>query len=192
MLTIVAIGVGFFVLMMVIAIVIEKNKVRGTCPTCGAPVGFLKGVGACHDCGEGVRFVNDRYVPVEPGFVPDNPAFMVSMEKLKHPSKWQVIWPGRCCVCGQSAARQKKLTIKTIVGQAGPAFTPTNLTENTKYEVGYCNAHSDSIRFLFPPGFGNAKRNDQCALFIRSYDYYREFMQHNSQQGLRRAGGKVA
>jgi hypothetical protein len=193
MLVIAAIAGGFFALILIMVFVAERNRVHGTCPHCNAKVGLMYGIGACQSCGAGLRFSsNKQFVPLEAGFVPPNPAFIVSLSKLKNPAQWQVVWPGCCCVCGKSAAHKKKIKIKRIVGQMGPAFTPTNLTENTNYEIGYCKEHSDGMRFVFPPGIANAKSNDHCLLIIKAYDYYREFMHKNSTQSLPAAGRKAA
>jgi hypothetical protein len=193
MLVIAAIVGGFFVLLLILVMVAERNRVHGTCPHCSAKISLMYGIGACHNCGAGLRFSSDKqYVPLEAGFVPPNPTFITNLAKLKKPSQWQVIWPGRCCVCGQSATAKKKVKIKYIVGQMGALLTPTNLTDDTNYEVGYCKEHSDGMRFVFPPGVANAKRNEHCTLIIRSYDYYREFMHKNSQHGFPTAGRKVA
>jgi hypothetical protein len=35
------------------------------------------------------------------------------------------------------------------------------------------------MRYAYPPGFGNAKRNDQCLVAMRSADFYRAFLEAN-------------
>jgi len=177
----IAIGVGFLLLVIILVVVVSKNAVSGTCPNCKAPLNLFKPYGACQNCNQGVRFENGEFVPLEPGFVSEYPAFNTNLSKLKHPSQWSVIWPGRCCVCGRPAVRQDNIKIKSVEGQAGSALAPTNITETTKFEVGYCAAHKDGMRYLYPPGVANAKSNKQCLLAVRSFDYYREFMKNNGK-----------
>jgi hypothetical protein len=181
MLIIGAIVVSIFVFIIIFLVVAEKNTVYGTCPKCQTRIGLMKGIGACDNCGAGLQLVNGGFATPKPGFVPDFPAFRTNLSKLKHPSKWSVIWPGQCCVCGASAAREEKIKIKSVKGQVGSALAPTNLTHTDKFEVSYCGAHKDGIRFSFPPGVGNAKSNKQCLLAIRSFDYYQDFMQKNGK-----------
>lgn len=159
-----------------------KNTVTGVCPKCNTKIGLRKGIGCCSNCGEPLKNDRGKFVAVETGFTSDNFNFSISMGKLKDPKHWQTTWQGRCCVCGNAAAKTKTVNVKTISGSAGPLLGPqTNITHSTKFEVGYCNAHNEGVRFLYPPGFGNTKRTEQCFLYFRSADFYREFIRQNGQ-----------
>lgn len=159
-----------------------KNTVVALCPKCNTRIGIRKGIGCCSNCTEPLKSDAGKFVPVEPGLVSDNLSFNVSMGKLKNPKKWQSTWQGRCCVCGNTASKTSKENVKIIKASIGPVLGPqNNITETTKFEIGYCNAHRDGIRFLYPPGFGNTKRTDQCFLYFRSVDFYREFMKQNAR-----------
>lgn len=180
MLIIGAIVVGLVVLIVIFLFIAEKGMVYGNCPQCKTRIGLNNGIGACEKCGEGLRFLNGEFIPLEAGLIPDNPTFSVRLSQLKCPSKWSPIWQGQCCVCRQPAARQKRIKIKRVEGHMGPLLAPMNIMETTKFEVGYCASHKNGARFSSPPGFAKAITNDECFLVIRSFDYYREFMQKNS------------
>ncbi|MBI3550809.1 MAG: hypothetical protein HY078_17375 [Elusimicrobia bacterium] len=188
---IVALIAVFIAFIVAIAVWYEKNAVRGVCPTCTTEVDLLHGVGACGRCGEALRAKENGFVPVEAGFVPDHPRFLARFSRLKPPSTWKIIWPGRCCVCAGSATREEKMDVKSVAGQVGPMLTPLNITASDEFAVGYCASHSDGVRFSFPPGIGYAKKNEQCMLAVRSVDYYREFMRENGlgRQVSEEAGG---
>ncbi len=171
--------VGLFAVIIITVVVAEKNKIVGFCPNCKSRIRLSKGIGACGNCGQAMVMTNGAYAPPAKGFLPDNTQFIMSMGKLKPPTEWATIWPGRCCVCGAATDKPTTIKIKVIRGHAGPILAPSNLTDTVKYEIGYCPAHSDGMRYSFPPGVANAKYNDQCLLAIRSYDYYRDFMREN-------------
>lgn len=182
--TIVIIIGAIILLLILFAMQDAKNTVTGLCPKCNTKIGLRKGIGCCGKCGEPLKSDGGKFVSVEPGLVSDNFSFSVSMAKLKNPKKWQTTRQGRCCICGSTAAKTQSVNVKTISGSAGPLLGPhTNFTESTKFEVGYCAAHRDGIKFLYPPGFGNAKRTEQCFLYFRSVDFYREFMKQNAIWG---------
>lgn len=159
-----------------------KNTVAGLCPNCNAKIGLRKGIGSCSNCSEPLKSEGGKFVAVEPGFIADNFIFSISMGKLKNPKHWQTTWQGQCCVCGNTATKTKTVNVKTISGSVGPILGPqTNISHSTKFEVGYCNAHNEGVRFLYPPGFGNTKRTEQCFLYFRSVDFCREFMKQNAR-----------
>jgi|GEM_PF-4749488 len=170
---------AIFLLIILFALFSAKKTVTGTCPVCNKTTGLLKGVGCCEHCGEPLRKAGDRFIPVEAGYIPDNPAFITNLSKLKKPWNWEPTWQGRCVVCGHNATKIKTIHIKSIRGQYGSALAPENETKTTPFEIGYCQAHSDGLRFWYPPGM-YAKKNSQCLLVFRSVDFYRHFMQQNA------------
>lgn len=167
--------------LLVFAMMDAKNIIKGICPKCSNKIGLRKGVGCCSHCGEPLQTEGTQFVPIGQNFVSDNFSFSISMGKLKDPKQWQTTWAGRCCICGNAATKTKTENVKTIRGSAGAVLGPqVNMTDTTKYEVGYCNVHNDGFKFIYPPGFGNAKRAEQCYLYFRSADFYREFVNQNA------------
>ncbi|HET7462747.1 MAG TPA: hypothetical protein VFJ82_15945 [Longimicrobium sp.] len=172
-----------FLPLILILVVAEKKKVYGSCPKCQERIGLMYGIGTCDHCGAAAQFVNGAFATPEPGLVADFPAFKTNLARLRHPSAWSPVWPGRCCVCGAPAIRGEKIRIKSVEGQVGPLITPTNLTHTERFDLGYCAAHRDGVRFWFPPGMATAKSNQQCLLAFRSFDYFQEFLQRNGRAG---------
>jgi hypothetical protein len=115
-------------------------------------------------------------------FAPRDPNIKVlNLAQLKPAKDWAPVWDGQCCMCRAPATRSDRIKIRTVEGQIGSAITPTNLTSTHDYFVGYCAQHTDGFRFAYPPGFGYAKKLEQCLVAIKNPDYLRDFLEHNGR-----------
>jgi hypothetical protein len=115
-------------------------------------------------------------------FAPRDPNIKIlNLGQLKHAKEWQPVWHDKCCMCGARATRTDRIKIRTVEAQVGSALAPSNLTSVHDFLVGYCAAHKDGFRFAYPPGFGYAKKLDQCLIAIRNPDYLRDFLQLNGR-----------
>jgi hypothetical protein len=176
---VIGIVAAVIVFAIVAALVQAKNTVVAPCPACGKQVGVNQ-FGTCEHCMEPLRSVAGKVEAVPAGFVADATVFQTSLAALRHPTQWEAVWGGRCCVCGGSGTRTRALKVKSVEGHYGAVLAPTNLMQTTKVDLGYCDAHSDGVRYWNAPHFANSIDNTKCWVAFRSADFYRAFMKANS------------
>jgi hypothetical protein len=178
-----AMFVGALIFLVTLLFLIVKGNVQGRCPRCDKHVSLQKGIGICANCGVPLQFINNKYGSPQPGLVADFGAFRVNLAQLKRPEDWQLTWKGRCCVCGNPAARTEVLKIQLVSKVWGTPVAPMIDSKTYKFEAAYCVSHDNGVWFhgyTFAPGSSvPSDPNEHSWVIMRSFDYYRDFVQQN-------------
>jgi hypothetical protein len=156
---------------------------KATCPGCGGEVRVVAIGGSVHRCPRCDvyhRLQGGSLTPVLPGAIEAAPSFAVRLDRLGPPASWAWPEPGRCCVCGEPAARQDELRITMGTGYAAAGMMVETTTWTLR--IPHCAAHRDGV--ANGSDFDEANVSHVAVLF-RSHDFYLAFRGAN---GIARPG----
>lgn len=147
----------------------------GQCPVCASPLARVakSGLTRCDRCFNYSSAHNRQLTPVGEAYFASFPAFAIPLPRGRGFNL-----PPICCVCGAPATRRELARFSAV---ARPGLVMSQVA-HLSVDVPYCDQHQAGAELYFPHGERDVAPGEALELKVRSYRFYKTFLELNRGQ----------